>query len=220
MNYFIDVFYSFRSPYCYLLNKRLIQLEYDWDLTVNIRPVYPLAIRDKDFFIKADPLRRAYHILDSLRLAEFLGLPYRRPIPDPVVSDLNTDTFSDQQPYITPITRLAVAACLNGDGLSFTNAVMNMMWDGSTNNWHEIENLYNAVSKTGLDWNKLCITREENIELIDKEIIKNQEWQRKAGHWGVPLIVFDGEPFYGQDRFPELLWCLKKAGITPRSNSS
>jgi len=27
-----------------------------------------------------------------------------------------------------------------------------------------------------------------------------------AGHWGVPLMVYKGEPFYGQDRFDQLLW--------------
>jgi len=28
----------------------------------------------------------------------------------------------------------------------------------------------------------------------------NQDALKAAGHWGVPTLVFDGEPFFGQDR--------------------
>jgi len=33
-----------------------------------------------------------------------------------------------------------------------------------------------------------------------------------AGHWGVPLMVYRDEPFYGQDRFDQLLWRIKTEG--------
>jgi len=35
----------------------------------------------------------------------------------------------------------------------------------------------------------------------------------QAGHWGVPLMVYKAEPFYGQDRFDQLLWRIKE-GLT------
>ena len=38
-------------------------------------------------------------------------------------------------------------------------------------------------------------------------------FQEAAGHWGVPLIDFQGEPFFGQDRLDVLLWRMTKAGL-------
>jgi 2-hydroxychromene-2-carboxylate isomerase len=41
----------------------------------------------------------------------------------------------------------------------------------------------------------------------------NQGALAKAGHWGVPTCVFDGEPFFGQDRLDTLLWRLEQKGL-------
>ena len=30
------------------------------------------------------------------------------------------------------------------------------------------------------------------------------------GHWGVPLMIFQSEAFYGQDRFDQLIWRMKE----------
>ncbi len=38
-----------------------------------------------------------------------------------------------------------------------------------------------------------------------------------AGHWGVPLSVLDGEPFYGQDRFDLLVWRLEQKWLRKRA---
>ena len=51
----------------------------------NVRIVYPIAVRQADFFANADPLWMAYLIKDTCRTAEFLGVPYRWPNPDPVL---------------------------------------------------------------------------------------------------------------------------------------
>ena len=50
----------------------------------------------------------------------------------------------------------------------------------------------------------------------DQMILQNQEAQRDGGHWGVPLMVFEGEPFFGQDRFDLLKWRLEQHGLTHR----
>ncbi|HVK43000.1 MAG TPA: DsbA family protein, partial [Phenylobacterium sp.] len=41
----VDVFWSFRSPYSYLVTPRLRALAETYDVDVRIRPVYPLAVR-------------------------------------------------------------------------------------------------------------------------------------------------------------------------------
>ena len=45
----------------------------------------------------------------------------------------------------------------------------------------------------------------------------NQADQRAAGHWGVPMTVFNNEPFFGQDRFDQLKWRLEQQGLRRRS---
>ena len=44
----------------------------------------------------------------------------------------------------------------------------------------------------------------------------NETAQTAAGHWGVPLFVFEGEPFFGQDRIDHLLWRMKQHGLKAR----
>ncbi|MBT7884928.1 MAG: 2-hydroxychromene-2-carboxylate isomerase, partial [Gammaproteobacteria bacterium] len=38
----------------------------------------------------------------------------------------------------------------------------------------------------------------------------------QAGHWGVPTCVYQGAPFFGQDRLDVLLWTLQKEGLRSR----
>ena len=37
-----------------------------------------------------------------------------------------------------------------------------------------------------------------------------------AGHWGVPTMVFQGEPFFGQDRIDLLVWRFRQHGLRER----
>jgi len=209
----VEVFYSFRSPYCYLLTDRLIALAQDYDVEVMIRPVYPIALRDPEFFSRVDPLYRPYHLNDSNRLAEFLNIPYRRPVPDPIVQDLESGAIAAKQPYIRHITRMAQTAADKGSGLAYCAAVIKILWNGTTDNWHEGSHLANACKKAGLDFDALDGRARREAAALDSDIEQNQEAQRAAGHWGVPLVVFANEPFYGQDRFTLLCWRLSQNGL-------
>jgi len=40
------------------------------------------------------------------------------------------------------------------------------------------------------------------------------------GHWGVPVLVFDGELFWGQDRIEDLQVALGDAGLERSPNAS
>ncbi len=44
----------------------------------------------------------------------------------------------------------------------------------------------------------------------------NQKAHADSGHWGVPTMAFNGEPFFGQDRLDLLLWRLKENGLKAR----
>ena len=45
-----DLYWSFRSPYSYLLTPRRVALERSFSVLANVCPVYPIAVRQPDFF--------------------------------------------------------------------------------------------------------------------------------------------------------------------------
>jgi 2-hydroxychromene-2-carboxylate isomerase len=81
----VDLFFSFRSPYSYLALPKTLQMTADYDVTVNLRPVYPIAVRIPGFFKRANPQFARYIVLDSSRVAQRENIPFRFPRPDPIV---------------------------------------------------------------------------------------------------------------------------------------
>jgi 2-hydroxychromene-2-carboxylate isomerase len=211
-----DLFWSFRSPYSYLATPRLVEIVRDFDVVCNVRIVYPIAVRQADFFANADPLWAFYLVRDSYRTAEYLGLPYRWPNPDPVTMDRTTRTYPAEQPHIHRLSHLGVAAAEAGKGLAFIAEISALIWSGATDNWHEGDHLAAAAARAGLDLARLDAAVAADPAHFVATIDANQVDQRKGGHYGVPLMVFDGEPFFGQDRVDQLLWRLKQRGLAPR----
>jgi 2-hydroxychromene-2-carboxylate isomerase len=208
-----DLFWSFRSPYSYLLTPRLVDLVRHHDVTCNVRIVYPIAIRQADFFANADPLWVFYLMKDTYRTAEYLGLAYRWPDPDPVLIDSATRTYPKEQPHIHRLSHLGVAAAEAGRGLDFIAEVSALIWNGETDNWHQGDHLAGAAARAGLDLAALDAAIRANEADYIAKVEANQADQRIAGHYGVPLMALDGEPFFGQDRFDQLVWRLRQKGM-------
>jgi len=216
MTFAFDLYWSFRSPYCYLALDRILAIHRDYAVEVAVRPVYPMAIRSAEFFKHVNPLYRPYHTLDSHRVAEFLGVPFRRPLPDPVVMDMQTNKIAAEQPYVHRLTRLGQAAVEAGRGLAFLDKVSRILWDGSVDDWHLGDHLAKAMARAGLDAAKLERAVAKDPAKYDRLIEANQRAHAAAGHWGVPLMAFAGEPFYGQDRVEALLWRMRQKGLERR----
>ncbi len=211
-----DVFWSFRSPYSYLLTPRLVDLVRDFDVNCNVRIVYPIAVRQADFFSNVDPLWVFYLMKDTYRTAQFLGMNYRWPNPDPVKMDPATRSYPKQQPHIHRLSHLGVAAAARGRGLEFIAQVSALIWDGATDNWHEGDHLARAAARAGLDLAEMDAAVAADEAHYVAQIEANQTDQRAGGHYGVPLMVIDGEPFFGQDRFDQLKWRLEQRGLARR----
>lgn len=215
----LDLFFSFRSPYSYLATPRLRDLARDYDLDIHVRVVLPLAVRKENFFKTVNPLWPPYLVRDTARIAEYLGLPIRWPRPDPIVQDFQTREVAKDQPYIYRVSRLGAAAEVHGRGLPFIYEVSRTIWNGETDNWHEGDHLARASERAGLDWAELEREIAENPARHDALIEENQKALEAAGHWGVPTMVFRGEPFFGQDRIDPLIWRLNQHGLTRRAAS-
>lgn len=215
MSHQVDLFWSFRSPYSYLAMPRLIELEQEWDLTVNVRPVYPIAIRDPGFFSNISPLWVPYLQNDTRRVAEQLGMTFLWPKPDPVVMDMKTRRIAEEQPHIHRLTRLGIAAVERGRGLAFLSEVSHLIFSG-IENWHHGDHLGQATARAGLDLGELDAAIADDEARHEAAIKANEAALEKAGHWGVPTLAFEGEAFFGQDRIELCLWRMRQAGLKPR----
>lgn len=210
-----ELYFSFRSPYSYLSIGRYRAMTEAYDLEIALRPVYPIAIRDPDILF-TNALQGRYIFIDAARSAQMLEIPYRWPRPDPVVQDMMTRKVSEDQPYIYRLTRMGQAAQRQGKGVAFADEVSRIIWSGETDDWHEGGHLSQAVARAGLDFPELDAVVEAEAEALDAEITANQDALTAAGHWGVPTLVFEGEPFFGQDRIEMVNWRMKQKGLTKR----
>ena len=210
-----DLFFSFRSPYSYLAIGRYRALAEIYDVEISLRPVYPMAIRQPDFFQRSDPNWLGYSMRDMVRVAQFYEIPFTAPKPDPVVQDMVTGKIADDQPHIARLTRAGQVAALHGCGLAFADEVSRLIW-GGTLGWNEGDHLAAAAQRAGLEWETMIAQVETQPDGLDEQIAANQQALEDAGHWGVPTLVFKGEPFFGQDRIEMVLWRMQQEGLAQR----
>jgi 2-hydroxychromene-2-carboxylate isomerase len=212
----VDLFFSFRSPYSYLALPKTTKLVEQYDLTVNLRPVYPLAVRVPGFFKRANPQFARYVVLDSSRVAQHEGIAFRFPRPDPIVQNMETLEVASDQPYIHRLTRLGALAQLEGRSLAFVSAIAPVLWDGSVSRWNEGDHLARAADTAGFDLSGMDTAIAADPDRYEQVITENEKSHAASGHWGVPTFVFENEPFFGQDRIDLLVWRLKSKGLAPR----
>lgn len=211
----VDLYWSFRSPYSYIVLPRIIELQRRFDVAIDLRVVHPAALRNPAYFLRMDPQARPYFLLDSARAARFHGLPFRRPVPDPIAQDPATLSIGADQPLALRLGRLGIAAAELGHGLDFAWEVAKLLWDGQVDGWNDGAHLSNAAARAGLDLEVL----DRAIALpiyFDQRLSENDARLRAAGHWGVPTMVFQNEPFFGQDRFDMLMAQLHRHDLTER----
>ncbi|QHJ09909.1 hypothetical protein FX988_00117 [Paraglaciecola mesophila] len=212
MNLSVDVYFSFRSPYSYLVTPDLLKLRDDYRVNLNLKPVLPIALRTKETLFD-DPVGQKkvrYIILDAMRRAEYLGMTIAVPNPDPIVQNMATFELSEEQPFIYRLTALGVEAQRQGKGIDFAYAVSHLIWTG-TPNWDQGSKLHDAIASIGLDLTQMDAAIQEYDFML--EIEQNQKQLEEAGHWGVPTMVYNLEPFFGQDRINTLRWRLDKQGL-------
>ena len=210
-----DLYFSFRSPYSALAVGRYRALAESHDVDITLRPVYPLAIRQPDFFERNHPNWLRYTMIDVRRVAEFENIPFGPPRPDPIVQDIATRQIAADQPYIHRITRLGQAAARRAKGLAFAHEAAQLIWGGAVD-WHAGTHLAEAATRAGLDFADLENEVAQDAAALDSEIAANQQGLEEAGHWGVPTLVFDGESFFGQDRIAMAIWRMEQKGLEER----
>ena len=213
----IDLYFSYRSPYSYLILPRMLKLKEKYDIDVNFKVVYPIAIRMPEWFEGKNFFTFFFFKMIDMRLqAKKLGIPFTSKLkPDPIRQNIMTGKISSHQPYIFDICHLGQMAQMKGVGMEFAFEVSSLIF-GGVENWNTDENLSEAAKKVGLDLNQL----RESVNVHEKEIIgqikQNQVDQLNAGHHGVPLTVIGDKHFFGQDQFDKIMETLKENGLKER----
>ena len=202
----LDVFWSIRSPYSYLATPDMLKLREDFKAKINLRVVYPAAIRNPELFTNTNKHFVNYLVMDAKRRASFLSMPFVWPDPDPVLQDLTTRVIAKDQPHIHRLSYLAVEAVRQGRGLEFAYHISHLIF-GGTKDWNNDLDLSQVSKKAGLSYDNLMSAVEGSNH--QTEILENQTILDKAGHWGVPTFLFRGEPFFGQDRIETLRWRME-----------
>jgi 2-hydroxychromene-2-carboxylate isomerase len=72
------------------------------------------------------------------------------------------------------------------------------------------------TARAGLDPAEIDRVVDSEAERLNAVIEESQVAQRAAGHYGVPMIAFNNEPFFGQDRFDQFKWRLEQQGLKAR----
>ena len=213
----IDLYFSYRSPYSYLILPRMLKLKEKYDIDINFKIVYPIAIRMPEWFEGKNIFTYFFFKMIDMRLqAKKLGIPFTTKLrPDPIRQNIMTGKISSHQPYIFDICHLGQMAQMKGVGMEFAFEVSSLIF-GGVENWNTDENLSEAAKKVGLDLNQL----RESVNVHEEEIIgqikQNQVDQLNAGHHGVPLTVIGDKHFFGQDQFDKIMKTLKENGLKER----
>ncbi len=214
----VVLYWSVRSPYCYVLGPRVQALSEMFAVEVALKVVHPAALRRPERFaeMRANALARPHFLMDSAREAARHGLPFRRPTPDPVAWEPETLVPATEQPRARRLGRLCALAETRGAGLAFTLGLARLLWDGAVEDWEAGVHLAKVADAAGLDLADMEAEIAGDPDRWERTLAANDDALRAAGHWGVPTLVFEGEPFFGQDRFETLLWRLGQRGLALR----
>jgi len=208
----LDIYWSFRSPYSYLAVARLDEIVRTYDVACEFRFVRPLAMREPTFFERNRPQWMPYLFKDVLRESARLGVAFAYPRPDPISMNMGTGKVDAEQPLMNRLMGLGIAAEETAKkGLQFAHAVSRRIW-GGTENWHEGNHLSQAAEEAGLSLVALETFAREHPHQVEAAIKRNEDAQMTQ-HWGVPLMVLDDEPFFGQDRLDSLVWRLDQKNL-------
>lgn len=186
----IDFFFSFRSPYSYLAAPRAFALRERLGVDVAFRGVIPMAMRGQSV-----PREKGLHTLrDVKRESLRLGMPFGR------IHD--------------PIGEGAIRCLLVAEHAVDVGREREFVLEASRGIWAEAidvasdAGLRRVCERAGLDWAD-CTAALDDPSLRAR-VDEDTGALAALSHWGVPVLVFEGELFWGQDRIEDLEMAIRE----------
>lgn len=188
----IDFWFDFSSPYSYITNEWIDALAARHGRTVR-RHAILLGVTFAVAELKspvAHPLKREYSLRDFARSARFEGLPYQQPEVFPIASQNAARVFW----WLHDTRGAAEAAQWTRSAFRafFTRGVV--LSDAAALKALAAESRLDADAAEAA-WNDPVW--KARLKRANDEAIA-------AGVFGAPFIVVDGEPFWGNDRKPQI----------------
>lgn len=176
----LEFFHSFRSPYSYLVLRRVFDIADACGLELRLRPVLPMVMRGMQV-----PTQKLLYILkDAAREAERLGIPFGK-LADPV----------------GPAAERCLAVFQYADsekrGREFLLNAGEAIWSQAIDVASD-PGMRKVTGKTGLFWPDVKAAMEHGKW---RETIEgNRESMMASGCWGVPTMRIGDFALWGQDR--------------------
>ncbi|MCO4864359.1 2-hydroxychromene-2-carboxylate isomerase [Cupriavidus sp. WGlv3] len=190
MSKLVDYYLTPQSPYVYMGHARFSDIAARHGAQVNLKPCdlgkvfsvsggLPLAQRP--------PQRQAYRLVELRRWSAFLNIPLNV---EPTFFPVSGDAAS----------KLIIAAQLahgTARAMALTGAIGAAVW-AQQRNIADAATLAQIADEAGLDGAGLLKASE--AQSVQAAYAQNTQDAISAGVFGAPWYVFDGEPFWGQDR--------------------
>lgn len=187
----IDFYFDFSSPYGYIAAHRIEALGEEIGRAIRWRPIL-LGVAFKatgQSPLVSQPLRGPYHLRDMQRSARRLGIPFRLPEGFPLPTMAAARAFYALDAGSPDDARkLAIAlfdACF-ADGINITKG----------------ETVAGIAARIGLDGPAILAAIGDPA--IKEKLRAETDGAIARGVFGSPFFIVDDEPFWGNDRIPDM----------------
>ena len=196
----VDYYYSHVSPFSFLGHQRLITLSKQIKFDINPVPITIPRIFSMTGGIplsKRSEQRQEYRLWELKRWSQATGIslnlqPRHFPVDDAVSA------------------RMALVAQESGlNILPLSYAFMKAVWQ-EDKDISEPDTLVAIAESVGYDGEALYSRSQDND--VDMRLCDICETAIKVGIFGAPTYIFDGEPFWGQDRLDMLAQAVEERG--------
>jgi 2-hydroxychromene-2-carboxylate isomerase len=188
----IECFYTLSSPWAYFGGPRFYDIARRHGVRIVLRPFdfqqvvpqtggVPLRTRVQP--------RRDYHELELDRWRRHLGMPL----------NLKPRHYPQDRPLDNgPATHLVIAAQQAGlDALRLSHAILTALW-AAERNTADRATLTAIANENGIDGEPLFAP--DTVAAVAVEFGRNSTDALARGVFGSPTYIFDGIPYWGQDR--------------------
>jgi len=204
MSAVIDFYFDFSSPYGYLAAQKIEPLAAKYGRTVNWRPMLlGVVFRQTGMAPLTDiPIKGDYARRDFARSARFHDVPFHMPPKFPIASQAPSRILlwaKAQDPALAARVALVLYAAYFRDGVDISDSEA------------ASDVAATVLADSGLD--RTAVRACSDDPTIKDALKREVDDAIRAGVFGSPFVVADGEPFWGLDRFDQLERWLATGGF-------